>query len=136
MKTIRLIHEKTLRYKVLIYSLFFFLVLNSNCHKSIYIPDNELSILFLYYPEKSQLPTPAENYFLKIEQMKNSTPGDDVFHKYIYCDSIRTNEPFKLNSTNGLSYSRFIISAKKDTLSAVTELIYKGGTIQIDLFLK
>lgn len=107
-----------------------------SCNKSIYKPNNELLISCLNYPNNSQLPIPADNYYLRIDQMTNPTPGDDLFYKNIICDTIRTIEPLRFDSKNGLSYGRFVIFAKKDTISTVTELIYKGGSIQINLLLK
>lgn len=107
-----------------------------SCEKQ-YIPDNELIIMCLDYPYNSKLPVPASNYYLQIEHMESPEPGTlTKFYKYLYNDTVATTTPIRFTRQEGLRYARYVITARKDSLSTFTEIIYKGGSIQIDMILK
>lgn len=127
-----------MKMKNIIYIIFLsFLMFDSACQDEDFIPKNELKVLCLDYIENEKLPKPTKDYQLRIELMKDpNTPGGDLLAEYLFYDTVKSSTPVIFTPENGLLFGRYVISVKKDKRSNVVEIVYKGGSIQLDMILK
>jgi len=120
--------------------------ITASCQKEKSIPDDKLTIGVMSYTDSiSKLPVQAINYLLRIQLMQNVNSHDDLLYKWLYYDTVKTSQPLtftpsspqaKNNLFTNLAYGRYIISVQKDNKEAISEVIYNGGDIQINLILK
>ena len=97
--------------------------------------NNEIIITASNYKPGEKLPSPLQKYHLIVYYMDNpNSIYNDELHSYIYHDSI-TNNKYKL-SDNDMNFGRYIITARKDSIEDIIEIIYKGGSVQVNLLLK
>ena len=121
--------------KTTFYIIILFVLLGSiSCEKS-KETNNEIIITASNYKHGKKLPSPLQKYYLIVYYMDNpNSIYNDELHSYIYHDSI-TNNKYRL-SDDDLNFGRYIITARKDSIEDIIEIIYKGGSVQIDLLLK
>lgn len=121
--------------KTIFYIIILFVLLASiSCEKS-KETNNEIIITASNYKPGKKLPSPLQKYYLIVYYMDNpNSIYNDELHSYIYHDSI-TNNKYKL-SDDDLNFGRYIITARNDSIEDIIEIIYKGGSVQIDLLLK
>jgi len=99
-----------------------------------YIPENEIIITASEYTSSSKYPKVVSNYELRFERMQLN---NDITAGYVYYDSVSTSE-IKITSDDypNFGYGRFVVSVSKNGKSDVLEVIYKGGSIQLNMILK
>jgi hypothetical protein len=114
------------------YLSYILLFLSFSC-KTTYIPDNEIIIKTLSYKNDDKLPTPEENCFLRIELLDIDSYKTN---KIILYDTVRSDEIKLTPENNLLSFGHIAIKAAKNNKSAIYEIIYKGGSIQLNLIIK
>ena len=108
-----------------------------NCKKQdetrdVYIPDNELIIKTLSYKNDDKLPSPEENCFIKIDLL---APDSYEVDETVFYDTIKSSE-LKLTPDDILRFGHYGIKAQKENKTGISEIIYKGGSIQINLIIK
>lgn len=112
----------------------FVLLIFTTCEKP-NVSNNEIIITASNYKPGNKLPSPLQQYLLIIHYMDNpSSIYNDELHSYIYNDSV-TNSKYKI-SDDDMNFGRYIITARKDSIEDIVEIIYKGGSVQLDLLLK
>ena len=112
------------------------LIIGFSCSESVYVPDNELIINTMYFDANKPDPVLLDNYYLVINLMSSVVPSDfQCEYLPLFADTVFTNQII-FTSSDDLRFGRYIISAKKDSLNSALELIYKGGSVQLDLILK
>ena len=122
--------------------------LSASCQKEPSVPEQsrrELSIGVMAYDSTSNLPHPTSNYLLRIEMMRNPNTHDDLFYKWLYYDTVKTVQPVVFTASSPkpksilyttLAPARYIVTVQKGDKVSVSEIIYKGGDIQLNLILK
>lgn len=110
------------------------LIVFNNCEKENYVPGNELIIYASIY--NNNLPGTTNNFHLQILRMDNprNLNNDEIFEN-LYYDNVESDHII-FTPDNGLKYGRYVIHANKNNYSASSEIIYKGGSITINLILK
>jgi hypothetical protein len=131
MKTVKTLKQKTGTRKLPPPIFILSLLLLSSC-KSSYIPDNEIIIKTLSYKENEILPSPETGCFLRIELLKPDTYDRT---KLVFHDTLQTGE-LRLTPGNMLHFGHQGIYASKNGKSALYEIVYKGGSIQLSLIIK
>ena len=110
------------------------LIVFNNCEKENYVPGNELIIYASIY--NNNLPGTTHNFHLQILRMDNprNLNNDEIFEN-LYYDNVKSDHII-FTPDNGLKFGRYVIHANKNNYSASSEIIYKGGSITINLILK
>ena len=111
------------------------LIVFNNCEKENYVPGNELIIYASIY-NNNNLPVTTNDFHLQILRMDNprNLNNDEIFEN-LYYDNVESDHII-FTPDNGLKYGRYVIHANKNNYSASSEIIYKGGSITINLILK
>jgi hypothetical protein len=93
----------------------------------------ELTIKTLSYKENDKLPTPEKNCIIKIELLQ---PDSYSVNKLILHDTITGHQITLTPENKLLHFGHQAIKATKNGKTATSEIIYKGGSIQLNLTIK
>lgn len=107
-------------------------VLTLNCTADEgYYPSNQITIRACAYQNGENLPVMCDDFTLTIDQMANDQPLNDQLKKCLFKGSVKEGK-FTFFPDSG----RYIISARRDTLVDVVELIYNNGSLSLTLILQ